>query len=240
MPTSCRRPRFRIELDGLEKSVTHLPSADRAAPRLPPVSPRCAAGGTLVNGPLRQRQPRRDIGEYHTHASTDADPLDLALRREHAVWPRQVADHAQSLLLRRLAALGVQFDQQHEIWCVLFKRRLNGVVDLGVGMHGAAALDGYPFRVQLSAPRARGRRRVAEQLARGASLQTEIVLRAIGEVVEVRMVEIVDLERHAEIVRGYHFLTVFSSHLRAFRGKRECGARCSACLAKTAYPRPRV
>ena len=26
------------------------------------------------------------------------------------------------------------------------------------------------------------------------------------------MVEIIDLERHAEIVRGYHFLTVFSSH----------------------------
>ena len=25
------------------------------------------------------------------------------------------------------------------------------------------------------------------------------------------MVEIIDLERHAEIVRGYHFLTVFSS-----------------------------
>jgi len=31
------------------------------------------------------------------------------------------------------------------------------------------------------------------------------------------MVEIVDLERHAEIGRGYHFLTVFSSHLGAFQ-----------------------
>jgi hypothetical protein len=37
---------------------------------------------------------RRDVDEYHTHASTDADPLDLALRREHAVWPRQVAKEA--------------------------------------------------------------------------------------------------------------------------------------------------
>jgi hypothetical protein len=33
------------------------------------------------------------------------------------------------------------------------------------------------------------------------------------------MVEIADLERHAEIGRGYHFLTVFSLHLGAFQGK---------------------
>ena len=44
---------------------------------LPPVSPRRAAGGTLVNGPLRQCQPWRDIGEHHAHAGTDAYPLDL-------------------------------------------------------------------------------------------------------------------------------------------------------------------
>jgi hypothetical protein len=43
----------------------------------------------------------------------------------------------------------------------------------------------------------------------------EIVFPTVGEVVEVLMVEIIDLERHAEVVRGYHFLTVFSSPLRA-------------------------
>jgi transposase len=118
-----------------------LAFANRARPPLPSVSPRRAAGGTLINGPLRQRQPRQDIGEYHAHASTDADPLDLGLRREHAVRPRQVADHAEALLLGRLAALRVQLDQQHEIRRVLLKCRLNGMVDLGVGMHGAAALD---------------------------------------------------------------------------------------------------
>src|ERR1700694_2966777 len=136
-------------------SPNALAFANRAAPPLPSVSPRRAAGRTLINGPLRQRQPRRDIGEYHVHSGTDADPLDLALRGEHLVWPRQVADHAQSRLLRRLTALGIQFDQQHEIWRVLLKRRLNGMMDLGVGMHGAATLDRHPFRIQLSAPRAR-------------------------------------------------------------------------------------
>jgi hypothetical protein len=90
---------------------------------------------------------RRDIGEHHAHAGADAGLLDLALRREHAVRPRQVANHAESRLLGRLATLRVQFDQQHEIWRVLLKRRLNGMMDLGVGMHGAAAFDRHPFRI---------------------------------------------------------------------------------------------
>jgi hypothetical protein len=30
------------------------------------------------------------------------------------------------------------------------------------------------------------------------------MLRTVGEVVEVLMVEIIDLKRHAEILRGYH------------------------------------
>src|SRR5882757_7748331 len=146
-----------------------LAFANRAAPPLPSVSPRRAAGGALVNGPLRQRQPRRDIGEHHAHAGADTDPLDLALRREHAVRPRQVANHAQTRLLGRHAALRVQFDKQHEIWRVLLERRLNGMVDLGVGMHGAAAHDRHPFRFKLRAPWARSRRWVAEQVARDAS-----------------------------------------------------------------------
>jgi len=29
---------------------------------------------------LRQRQPRRDIGEHHAHAGPDADALDLGAR----------------------------------------------------------------------------------------------------------------------------------------------------------------
>ena len=59
----------------------------------------------------------------------------------------------------------VQFDHQHEIGRVLLEGRLNSVVDLGVGMHGAAAFDRHPFRLELGAPGARGRRRVAEELA---------------------------------------------------------------------------
>src|ERR1700722_10538460 len=123
----------------IRESVTSVVVQDRvskalaSAALLPPVSPRRAAGGTLVNGPLRQRQPPRDIGEHHAQAGADPDPLDLALRREHAVRPRQVADHADSLLLGRLAALRIQFDQQPEIWLVLLQRRLNGMMDLGVG-----------------------------------------------------------------------------------------------------------
>src|SRR5437899_93714 len=171
----CSAAKFSEVVMAVEPGCTPLPS----------VSPRPAAGGTLVNGPLRQSQPWRDIGEHHAHAGADAYPLDLALRREHAVRPRQVADHAESLLPGWHAALRVQFDQQDEIRRVLLERRLNGMVDLGVGMHGAAALDRYPFRFQLSAPRARRRRRVAEQLARGTSLQAEIVLGTKGEVVEV-------------------------------------------------------
>src|SRR5882757_5501887 len=120
------------------------------------ISPPRAAGGTLVYGPLRQRQPRRDIGEYHTLAGADAYPLDLGLRREHAVRPRQVADHAEPLVLGWHAALRVQFDQQHKIWRVLLKSRLNGMMDFGVGMYRTATLDRHPFRIQLGAPRARG------------------------------------------------------------------------------------
>src|SRR5262249_11926903 len=150
---------------------------------LPSVSPRRATGDILVNGPLRQSQPWRDIGEHHAHAGSDADPRALALRREHAVRPRQVADHAESLLLGWHAALRVQFDQQDEIWRVLLERRLNGMMDLSVGMHGAAAVDRYPFRFQLSAPGARSRRRGAGQPASGTSLQAENVpRRKSGEV----------------------------------------------------------
>src|SRR3984957_5349843 len=82
-----------------------LPSLQTRGAHLPPVSPWRAAGGTLVNGPLRQRQPRRDIGENHAHAGADAHLLDLALRREHAVRPRQVADYTKSFVPGWLAAL---------------------------------------------------------------------------------------------------------------------------------------
>jgi hypothetical protein len=69
-----------------------LASTKRAALPTPGIATAC------------RRRPRRDIGEHHAHAGADAGPLDLALRREHAVRPHQVADHAGSLLLGRLAA----------------------------------------------------------------------------------------------------------------------------------------
>jgi hypothetical protein len=37
------------------------------------------------------------------------------------------------------------------------------------------------------------------------------MLRTVAEVVEVLMVEIIDFDRHPEILRGYHFLTLLSS-----------------------------
>jgi hypothetical protein len=73
------------------------PLADRAP--LPAVSPRRAAGPGLVNRPLRQRQPRRDIGENHAHPAADAYPLDFGLRREYPVRPDQIADYAEPLFL---------------------------------------------------------------------------------------------------------------------------------------------
>ena len=66
------------------------------------------------------------------------------------------------------------------------------------------------------------------------------MLRTVGEVVEVLMIEIIDLNRHAEIVRGYHVITVFSSDLRAFQHSGNAARDARFCLAKTAYPRPRV
>jgi hypothetical protein len=150
---------------------------------------------------LRQRQPRRDIGENHAHPAADANPLDFGFRREYPVGPHQIADHAEPLFLGRHAALSVQLDQQYEIWRVLLESRLNGMMDFGVGMHGAAPLDRHPFRNQFRTPGARRCRWVAKQLARGAALQAEIMLRTVGEVGEVLMVEIIDLKRHAEILR---------------------------------------
>src|SRR5262249_919940 len=126
-------------------------------------------------------KPWRDIGEHHAHAGADPYPLDVTLRREHAIRPHPIADHAKPPFLGRLAALRVQFDQQHEIGRERLERRLNGMMHFSVGMHGAAPLDRHPFRLQPGAPRARGGWRIAQQLARGAALQTEIVLRTVSE-----------------------------------------------------------
>jgi hypothetical protein len=51
------------------------------------------------------------------------------------------------------------------------------------------------------------------------------------------MVEVIDLKRHAEIVRGYHFLTVFSSVHSSENGN---AARDARFVAKREYPRPRA
>jgi len=52
---------------------------------------------------------------------------------------------------------------------------------------------------------------VADVLARVTPLQPEIVRPSKGVTVDVLMVEIVDLERHAKVLRGYHFLTPSAS-----------------------------
>ena len=46
-----------------------------------------------------------------------------------------------------------KIDQQHEIRRVRLEARLNGVMNLGVGVHGAAPFDRDPARRRLAAPR---------------------------------------------------------------------------------------
>ena len=85
---------------------------------------------------------------------------------------------------------------------MLLERGLDGVMHFGIGVHRALALDPRPGRLGMGTERAAGGRRVAQQTAGIAALQVEVVRRAVLEVLEVLDVEIVDLERHAEIGRA--------------------------------------
>ena len=98
-------------------------------------------GCALVDGPLRQGEPRCDVGKDHTNTRADADAAHHLWRRQRAVRRREVADDAQRLVPAGIAVLRIEVDQQDEIGRVRLEGRLNGVMDLGVGVGGAARID---------------------------------------------------------------------------------------------------
>ncbi len=125
--------------------------------------------------------------------------LTCAGRRQLAIRRAEVADDPQGLVGGRLALLRIQVDEQDQIRRVLTKRRLNCMMDLGVGMHRTLPFDLLPARFERRTPWAGGGRRVAQPAAPGAGLQMEIVIGAVPEIFEVLNVEIVESEPHAQI-----------------------------------------
>jgi len=79
----------------------------------------------MIESPLRQAEPGRHIGEHHFHARADANGLDNFSWRQRAIWIRQVSDNTQCFVLCRLAALGVQLNQQDEVGDKGLERWLN-------------------------------------------------------------------------------------------------------------------
>src|SRR6185437_1009396 len=104
------------------------------------------------------------------------------------------------LMLAGLSFLGVEVDQEDQVGRVVLEGRLNRVMNLGVGMDGTAAFDRHPFGFGAGAPWTGRGGRITHQTAGGASLQMKVVCGAMLEVRQVLDVEIVDVERHAEIV----------------------------------------
>ena len=154
----------------------------------------------LVQGPEREGEAGGEVLEDHADPAADADPGDQLGRGEVALGRREVAGDPQRVVLAGLAALGVELDDQDQVGQVVSERRLDGVVDLGVAVHGSLARNGGPDRLGMAAPGAAGGRRVAQQVAGGAALQVEVVRRAVSEIGEVLVIERLDPEAHAEIV----------------------------------------
>ena len=95
--------------------------------------------------------------------------------------------------------LGVEVDEEDEVGGVGFEGGLDGVVNFGVGVDGAFALDAGPGGGGAGAPGAGGGGGIPEQRAVVAFLEMEIMRGAMGEVGEVLGIEIVDLELHAKV-----------------------------------------
>src|SRR5262249_29857806 len=103
-------------------------------------------------------------------------------------------------MLGRPCALLVQLHQQCKVGHMRTKRGLYRVADLSIGVDGAATAEGYPFECFPRAPRTRRAGRIAHQLARYATLQPQLPLRAEPKVRGILAVEIGDRERHAKIL----------------------------------------
>src|SRR6185437_7475023 len=175
----------------------------------------CRLLGCLVDRPLRQRDPVRHVAEHHADASADTDPLDHVGRGELPVGGAEIANDAQCFVGSRLALLRIEIDQQHHVGGLGATRRLNRVLHLCIGMHRAFSLDFLPDRLARHAPRAGGRRRIAQPVALGAGLQVEIMRGAMLEILDILDIEIVDAQPHAEIVSfDWHDLFPFHQPLR--------------------------
>ena len=147
-------------------------------------------------------------------------------------------------MLGGLALLGVEVDQQDQVGRVRLEGRLDGVMHLRVGVHRALALDRHP--VATSGSCTRGRRWSADSAA-GCSrrtLQVEIVLGAVLEVGEVLAVEVVEAERHPEIVGlDRHFFSpspaaIANSHHAFMRGEGRGEGRLNSTSRARGCPSP--
>src|SRR5215510_3388286 len=157
--------------------------------------------GRLVDGPLRQSQARRDIGENHADACSDADALYHLGWGQLAVRGGKVADDAQGLVLGRFAQLPIEIHQQHHVGRMTLERRLDGMVHLRVGVNGTLALDRHPVGFSAHAPGACGGGWIAQERAGWARLQMEVMGRAMLEVGEVFHLEVIEAEGHSQVLR---------------------------------------
>src|ERR1051325_3405113 len=157
----------------------------------------------------------RSMAEYAWRSEeTPATVLRLFLGGA-PVGGAEIANDAQCFVGSRLALLRIEIDQQHHVGGLGAKRRLNRVMHLCIGMHRAFSLDFLPDRLARHAPRAGGRRRIAQPVALGAGLQVEIMRGAMLEIFDILDIEIVDAQPHAEILSfDWHDLFPFHQPLR--------------------------
>ncbi len=159
--------------------------------------------GTLVNGPLRQRQRWRNIGEHDAHAGADAYPLNLGIRREHASGRTRlpITRCPSSFVGMPLWVSSLTSSTRMGVYC--------GAVERHGGLFGehSAHPDQHPFR---SGSRTKGTRLTVVAKHRHEAHRCRRRSCLALEVVEVLIVESTDLELHAEIWRGYHVVSVSS------------------------------
>ena len=112
----------------------------------------------------------------------------------------RLPDDTQRLFGGRRPFLRVEVYEQHKIGNMVAECWLDGMVDLGVGMHRAAALYWSPARTGVGAPRTRRGRRITQEPARCTGLKPKVVCGAVVEIFQILGVKLADIERHAEIL----------------------------------------
>jgi len=107
---------------------------------------------------------------------------------------------APSGVVRWLALLRIEVNQQDHVWRMGFERGLYRVMHFLIRMDLTLPLHSSPARTWAGAPGTTGRRRIAKQPAIVAFLQVEVVPGAMPEVGQVFVVQIVDGQRHTEVI----------------------------------------